>query len=229
MAVQLVEWIERLNLAHHQSFVGGYFSEIVALLSIIFGGSFLLFGWKHHEYYLGMTGFLVGGWAGLILKNHLAPAGTVVPPFLYLGVCAVAGGFVAVQFRQFVGILLGGFSVAVAASALFPKIFRPGEHGLVTASAAFLMGGGLGAMFPKFFFVFNSSLIGSVFVTYGVSGALLTSVAGGANPQVKVMLHLLVFLPLLLFGVLYQMVTSQREETPVAVAQPAPPQPQPVR
>ncbi len=225
MAVDLVCLVERLNLAHSQSFAGTYFAEILALLSIVFGGSFLLFAWKHHEYYLGMTGFLVGGWAGLMLKSQFSAAGQIAP-FLYLGVCAVAGAFVAVQFRQFIGILLGGFSVCVVGSVLAPSMFRPGEHGLLTAGASFLLGGGLGAMFPKFFFVLNSSLIGSVFVTWGASTAILSSIAGGANPQVRVMLHLLVFLPLLLFGVLYQMVTSQRDEpqpivVPVTIPPPA--------
>ncbi len=224
MISELVGAIERLNLSHHQSFAGGYFPEMVALLAIVFGGSFLLFAWKHHEYYLGMTGFLVGGWVGLMLKSHFATAGQVAP-FLYLGVCATAGAFIATQFRQLVGMLLGGFTVAVIGSVCFPRMFRPGDHGMVSLCAAFLMGGGLGAMFPKFFFVFNSSLIGSVFVTYGVSTAILSSVAGGLGPQGKVLIHLLVFLPVLLFGVLYQMITTLREENPFAAA----PVPQPVQ
>ncbi|MBI2932180.1 MAG: hypothetical protein HYY16_11060 [Planctomycetes bacterium] len=222
MIAELIQVIERLNLSHQQSFAGSHFSEIIALMSIVFGGSFLLFGWKHHEYYLGITGFLVGGWAGLLLKTQASSAGTVAP-FLYVGVCAVGGAFVAVQFRQLIGMLLGGFTAAVFGLVLAPSIFRPGEHGLVAVSAAFLMGGGLGAMFPKFFFVFNSALIGSVFITYGVSIAVLTSFTGGAGPNVKAIVHLLVFLPVLLFGILYQMITSQREEILPVPAAPHPP------
>jgi hypothetical protein len=76
---------------------------------------------------------------------------------------------------------------------------------------AFLLGGGLGAIFPKFFFVFNSSLIGAVFVTYGISTAIVGKLVGEVNPETQVMVHLCVFLPLLLFGVMYQLTTSQNE------------------
>ncbi len=211
--------LERLNLAGPKAAVGGHFPEIVALLSIVFGGAFLLYGWKHHEYFLGITGFLAGGWGGMIAKAHFSQAGTV-PPVLYLGVCAVAGAYVGIYFRQFVGILLGGFTTAVLGSVFFPNLFRPGNYSTLTVGMAFLLGGGLGAIFPKFFFIFNSSLIGSVFVTYGVSSAVLAQVAGEAPPKTRMVLHLLVFLPLLIFGVLYQLVTAREETPPPAPAGP---------
>ncbi|MBI2900117.1 MAG: DUF4203 domain-containing protein [Planctomycetes bacterium] len=212
--------LERLNLSQHRAIAGEHFPEILALLSIVFGGAFLLYGWKHHEYFLGMTGFLVGGWAGMIAKAHFAPAGGV-PPFLYLGACAVGGAYVAVHFRQLMGILLGGFTVAVLGSVFLPNLFSPGNYSSLTVAMAFLIGGGLGAIFPKFFFIFNSSLIGSVFVTYGVSAALVSRVAGDLPPRARLVVHLLVFLPLLIFGVLYQL-TASREEAPAGAPVPAP-------
>jgi hypothetical protein len=211
MIRDLVALVERLNLSTHKNMVGVHFPEILALLSIVFGGSFLLFAWRHHAYFLGVTGFLVGGWAGLMLKSHLQPAGGGVTPMLYLATCAVGGAFVATCWRRFVGILLGGFTVAVLGSVLLPRFFRPGDHTLTTMSMAFLLGGGLGAIFPKFFFVFNSSLIGAVFVTFGVSQAVLGRVAGDLQPDLNVLIHLCIFLPLLLFGVMYQLTTSAHE------------------
>jgi hypothetical protein len=191
--------------------VGNQFPEMLALLSIVFGGSFLLFAWKHHAYFLGVTGFLVGGWAGLMLKSHLQPAGGGVTPMLYLATCAVGGAFIATCWRRFVGILLGGFTVAILGSVVFPSYFRPGDHTLSSISMAFLLGGGLGAIFPKFFFVFNSSLIGAVFVTYGVSAAIVSKLVGDVKADLAVLVHLCIFLPLLLFGVMYQLTTSQHE------------------
>jgi hypothetical protein len=211
MMRELVDLVQALNLSTHKSVIGSYFPEILALLSIVFGGSFLLFGWKHHAYFLGVTGFLTGGWAGLMLKSHLQPAGGGVTPMLYLATCSVAGAFVATCWRRFVGILLGGFTVAVLGSVFFPRYFKPGDHTLAAVSMAFLLGGGLGAIFPKFFFVFNSSLIGAVFVTYGISTAIVGKLVGEVNPETQVMVHLCVFLPLLLFGVMYQLTTSQNE------------------
>jgi len=217
MIGEIVALVERLNLATHKNILGEHFPEIVALLSIVFGGAFLLFGWKHHDYFLGVTGFLCGGWAGLLLKSHLSPAGGVAP-MLYLATCSVAGAFVAVCWKRFVGILLGGFTVAVLGSVFFPAYFKPGDHTLTAVSLAFLLGGGLGGIFPKFFFVFNSSLIGSVFVTYGISAAVLGKVVGSVPTETQVLLHLCVFLPLLIFGVMYQLTTSQGE----AIADEAP-------
>lgn len=214
MIRELVALVERLNLSTHKNMVGNHFPEILALLSIVFGGSFLLFAWKHHEYFLGVTGFLVGGWAGLMLKSHLQPAGGGVTPTLYLATCAIGGAFVAICWRRFVGILLGGFTVAILGSVVFPRFFRPGDHTLPAISMAFLLGGGLGAIFPKFFFVFNSSLIGAVFVTFGISQAVLGKIAADLKGDVTVLIHLCIFLPLLLFGVMYQLTTSQNEPLP---------------
>ena len=211
MMREIVELVQALNLSTQKNIIGGYFPEMLALLSIVFGGSFLLFGWKHHAYFLGVTGLLTGGWAGLMLKSHLQPAGGGVTPMLYLATCAVAGAFVAICWRRFVGILLGGFTVAILGSVFFPQYFKPGDHTLAAVSMAFLLGGGMGAIFPKFFFIFNSSLIGAVFVTYGISGAIVGRLVGEVRPETSVLVHLCVFLPALLFGVMYQLTTSQNE------------------
>jgi hypothetical protein len=222
MIRELVDLVQRLNLSTHRNVVGAHFPEIVALLSIVFGGAFLLYGWRHHSYFLGVTGFLSGGWAGLLLKSHLQPAGGGVTPMLYLAVCAVAGAFIAVCWSRFVGILLGGFTVAVLGTVFFPQYFRPGDHTLAAISMAFLLGGGLGAIFPKFFFVFNSSLIGAVFVTYGISTAIVNKLVGNLRDEMQVLVHLCVFLPLVIFGVLYQLTTSAQEsmgqDAPAAAA-----------
>jgi hypothetical protein len=211
MIRELVELVQRLNLSTHKNIVGAHFPEMVSLLSIVFGGAFLLFGWRHHAYFLGVTGFLTGGWAGLLLKSHLQPAGGGVTPMLYLATCAVGGAFVAICWRRFVGILLGGFTVAVLGTVLFPQVFRPGDHTLAAISLTFLLGGGLGAIFPKFFFVFNSSLIGAVFATYGISTAVVGHLVGDVKAEMQVLVHLCIFLPLLIFGVLYQLTTSAHE------------------
>ncbi len=228
MTRELVNLIERLNLSAHKNVVGEHFPEIVALLSIVFGGAFLLFGWKHHAYFLGVTGFLAGGWAGLLLKNHLSPGGGGLAPVLYLATCSAAGAFIACCWKRFVGILLGGFTVAVVGSVFFPQYFRPGEHTLTAISAAFLLGGGLGAIFPRFFFILNSSLMGAVFVTYGVSTAVVSKVAGQVTPETQALVHLCIFLPLILFGLMYQLATAQETQT-IVVETPAPSAPRPAR
>ena len=75
MLEKITGMIERLDLSYHRTMVGTHFPEIIGLLAIIFGGSFLLFAWKHHEYFLGITGLLVGSWAGLIIKSHVGATG----------------------------------------------------------------------------------------------------------------------------------------------------------
>lgn len=219
MLRQILEILERLNLSYPQTLIGSHFPEILSLLSIVFGGSFLLFAWKHRAYFLGVTGFLVGGWAGLFLKGHLSPNGQVAP-FLYLAVCAVAGAYLAMTLQRFVGMLLGGFTVSILMMVFSPQLFRTGGNHLATICMIFLLGGGLGAIFPKFFFVFNSSLIGAIFVTYGLSQGMENSVEMAASTPMRLFLHLAVFLPLFLFGIIYQM--TDREGEPVRVIQAAP-------
>jgi len=199
---EIVDFVERLNLSHHKSLIGTYFPEIIALLSIVFGGSFLLFGWRHHEYFLGITGLIVGGWAGLFLKSHFSPLGAS-SPFLYVAACSAAGAYIGAFCKRFVGILLGGFTVALFASVFSPTLFKAGEQTMLGTAVIFLLGGGLGGLFPKFFYVLNSSLIGSVFVTYGISLAVLAPLQQ-ISPSTRVLLHLAAFLPLFVFGLLYQ-------------------------
>jgi hypothetical protein len=220
MLDKIAGMIERLDLSYHKTMIGGHFPEIIGLLAIVFGGSFLLFAWKHHEYFLGITGLLVGSWAGLILKAHLGGAGEI-PAVLYLAVCAVAGAYLGVYFRKFMGMLLGGFSVAVLGIVFVPDLFEPGNYSTLTVGFAFLLGGGLGAMFHKFFFIFNTSLIGSAFLTYGLSAIVLVRFLENSTPRMQMLLHVGIFLPLLLFGVLYQLITSQGEAEERATA-PAP-------
>jgi hypothetical protein len=123
-------------------------------------------------------------------------------PFLYVAVTAAAGAASA-RSARFVGILLGGFTVALFASVFSPTLFKPGEQTMLGTAVIFLLGGGLGGLFPKFFYVLNSSLIGSVFVTYGISLAVLAPLQQ-ISPSTRVLLHLAAFLPLFVFGLLYQ-------------------------
>ncbi len=213
---EIVAFVERLNLSHHKSLIGANFPEILALLSIVFGGSFLLYGWRHHEYFLGVTGLLVGGWAGLLLRTHVSPTGGM-PPFVYMAVCAAAGAFIGAYCRHFVGILLGGFTAALVASVFAPALFRPGEQTMLTMCLVFLLGGGLGGLFPKLFFIFNSSLIGAAFVTFGVSTAAISPLAPASSPM-RVVVHLAVFLPLFLFGMIHQGLTSRNEAMRIEAA-----------
>ena len=98
----LLEILERLDLSYHASPAGPYFADIVGLMSIVFGGGFLLFSWKHNRYFLGVTGFLTGCFAGLLFKATILPDGGV-SHVLYIAICGVALGVICVLFRRFVG------------------------------------------------------------------------------------------------------------------------------
>lgn len=211
MFTKFINLVEQLNFSYPKSFVGIHFWEIIALLSIVFGGSFLLFGYRHHKYFLGITGLLVGGWLGLILKNCFSPDGVIVP-FIYMAVCGTLGCVFAIFFEKFVGILLGGFTMMCIALIFFPALFTPGHETYIALSLSFLLGGGLGAIFPRFFFIVNSALIGTVFVTYGISTIITNSFFQNVSNQTQVAIHLLVFLPIFIFGILYQMKTTPETE-----------------
>ena len=52
-------------------------------------------------------------------------------------------------------------------------------------------------------------------MTYGVSTTIIGHLVGDVKTEVQVLIHLCLFLPLLIFGVLYQLTTSQNELMPV--------------
>lgn len=211
MIQSIVSFIERMNFSYPQGIVGNYFPEIIALLSVLFGGIMLLYGYTHHKYYMAMLGIIVGGVLGLILKNYIAHNGRVAT-FAYVTVCSLAGLAVTMFFSRLIGIFLGGFLAACVAIIIFPAIFQPGESTYVALSFAFLLGGGLGAIFPRFFFIVNCSLIGSIFVTFGISTAIIGNLFTELSPHTKILMHTLVFLPLFIFGIIYQSKNTPEED-----------------
>jgi len=190
---------------------GTHVAEMIAILAVVFGGSFLLFAYRHYDYFAGITGFLLGGWLGLMVRAQYLQQSRL-SPFLYMAACAVGGACVAVFYRRFVGILLGGFFTLCATLVVAPDVLAANPNQNLSFGIIFLLGGGLGALFPKFFFVMNTSLIGAAFITYGVMVAFGPRLAEHLPAMWSAILHLVVFLPCLVFGVLYQFV-STRDET----------------
>jgi hypothetical protein len=211
-AETLAQYVGRLNLSSPVSLAGEHFPQIVALTCLVTGGFLILFGWRHHRYVLAVIGMLVGGWLGLAIKGRIVPEG-VLPALPYLALCGAIGAFLAVFLRRLVGILLGGFSAACAAVVFFPSHVRPGDETYLALSLAFLLGGGFGALFPRFFFIFNTCLAGSSFCTYAFS--VLLNLAGATPAEAgteTVLLHLGIFLPLLVLGIVYQYLTAPADD-----------------
>lgn len=228
----LLNVIERLDLAHRDSLIGPYFNDIVGVMSIIFGGCFLLFSYKHHRYFLGVTGFLTGCFLGLLFKATVMPDGGV-GHLLYIVLCGTALSAFCLMFDRFVGMLMGGFVTAVVMAVVYPKFMEGEGHNLLMISIGFMLGGGLGSMFPRFFFIFATSLFGAAFVTYGVTGTLLPTLLSDPSVAHRPLWHALVLLPLFIFGVCYQLMTSKGEEEkepkPPTSPKRATPQPHPAR
>ncbi len=204
----LAQYVGRLNLASPMSLAGEHFPQIVALTCLVTGGFLVLFGWRHHRYVLAMVGMLAGGWIGLAIKGRIVPTG-VLPALPYLALCGATGAFLAIFLRRFVGILLGGFTAACVAAVFFPAHLRPGNETILGLSMAFLFGGGLGALFPRCFFILVTSLTGASFCTYALSVLLtlagaMPAAAGTAN----VLLHLGLFLPLFGGGIVVQYLSA---------------------
>lgn len=203
MMKSLLDVAERMNLAYPNTLFGQYFHEMVAILAIVFGGAFLLYAYQHQAYFGGVVGFLLGGWLGLLVRTCYLSEGTV-PPLLYVALFAVGGACLAVFFPRLVGILLGGFTSLLGVFLVSPEILETHPNQNLLFPLLFVLGGGIGALFPRFFFILDSSLIGAAFVTYGVSAAILPKLMPMLPATSNALLHLGVFLPAVCFGVLYQ-------------------------
>ena len=215
----LLDVMERLDLSHRESLAGPYFADIIGILSIIFGGAFLLFSYSHHRYFTGVTGFLAGCFAGLLFKANVMPEGGA-SHIAYIALCGVAVAAIYMLFRRFVGMVLGGFVTAVTVCVLYPKFLEPQQNNLLMLSIGFMLGGGLGAMFPRFFYIVATSLFGSVFVTYGLAGTLLPTLLSDPAMTHRPLWHAMILMPLFLFGVCFQVLSTHEASTP-------PPQPEP--
>lgn len=210
----LVDFLYRFDLSYPRTLIGAHFMDIVGVLSIILGGAFLLFSWKHHRYFIVVTGFLAGAFAGLLFKDNVMPDGRIVHT-VYIVVCGTAIAAICHLFKRFVGMILGGFAVALVLVIGFPHLLSSGIIGgktnLLTLALAFMLGGGLGAIYPKFFFIVTSALFGSAFATFGITTALWP-VLMQPTPRVdESLLHAVIMIPLFLFGTLYQLWTTRGE------------------
>jgi hypothetical protein len=227
---RLLNVIERLDLAYRDSLVGPYFNDIIGVMSIVFGGCLLLFSWKHHRYFLGVTGFLTGCFLGLIFKSTVLPDGGA-GHLLYIVLCGGALAAFCLMFERFVGMLMGGFVTAAVMAVIFPQFLQPERHNLLVISIGFMLGGGLGSIFPRIFFITATSLFGAAFVTYGVTGTLLPTLLSDPTVAHRPLWHAVILLPLFIFGLCYQLMTTRRDEGGPKSGPPrkAPVAPQPAR
>lgn len=213
---QIWRFITAMDLSFPRGIIGSHFGDVVGILSILFGGTLLLFAWKHHDYFLGVSGFLAGAFLGLLFKAHVVPAGGMAH-FLYIVVCGLGMAAVLLMFKRMVGIALGGFITALVVGIVRPEWLSGARASVPMLALVFLLGGGLGAIFPRLFYILTTSLLGAAFVTYGITEVLvplvLADVASGIEPRV---LHSVVFFPLFVFGIGYQVFTT-REEPPPAL------------
>lgn len=209
----LLKSITSLDLSSPKTVLGYYFMDVLGVLSILFGGVLLLFAWKHHDYFLGLIGFLAGAFGGLLFKAHLF-ASEGIAHLLYIAVCGTALAVLSVFFKRLVGIALGGILVALALVLLRPTVLQGGGQGTVTLALAYLLGGGLGALFPREVYILTTSLFGAAFATFGLTITLVPVLAPrlplGSDPLV----HALIFVPLFVFGMAYQFISTRRDPPP---------------
>jgi len=211
-AEDLARAIGRLNLASPLSLAGEHVPQLVALTCLVTGGFLVLSGWRRHRQVLAVVGMIAGGWLGLGVKDRLVPGGAL-PALPYLVLCGALGALLAVFFRRLAGVFLGGCT-AVALGVLFlPPGVRTGDGVVLGLALAFLAGGGLGAFFPRFFFIADTGLVGASLCAYALAVLLDLAGATPADPAAAALLvHLGLFLPLLLGGIAWQYATAPPDD-----------------
>jgi hypothetical protein len=202
---EIVDFLNRLNISNYASLTGHFFEDIIYILITIFGGTLLLFAWQHNRYFFAIIGLISGALLGFLCKTHL-PYMQSIHTTVYIVCFCIAGVIIAFLSQRFVGMLLGGVVVLIFICALSPSTLLASRTDFVKFSLFFLLGGGLGAIFPRFFFIFVCSIIGASFVTFGLSGLLLEKIIPTSSiVPYKTITTLLLFLPALMFGMFYQL------------------------
>lgn len=209
----IIEFIQKLDLAHPKHVFGLYFHEIIALLAIIFGGAFLLFAGKHFDYYRGIVGFLLGAWIGIFLKEKVF-VDTNVSAVVYIIGSAILFGALFLFFKRVVGLLLGSLVMMVFISVFIPSVIDSSNNKYFMMVVLALLGGTLGALFPQAIFIVVSSVIGATFITYGATLLISQHFIKDLPSSTQVLLHLGIFLPLVIFGALYQFMSAPKEPQP---------------
>lgn len=205
--------LSALDLSFPRSVIGGYFEDVLGVLSVLFGGTLLLFAWRHHDYFLGVTGFLAGSFLGLLFKSQVVPEGAMAH-FLYIMVCGVGMAAAMVMFKRIVGMALGGFITALVVVMVRPDLMEGGQGNAATLAMAFLLGGGLGALFPRMFYIATTALFGAAFATYGITQTLVPVLLPDLAASRPNAMHAMVFLPLMVFGLGYQVFSTRQDAPP---------------
>lgn len=198
----VLKFIGTLNLSYPESFVGKYFNIILGILAVIFGGSLVLFGQKQKQYLYALTGLIFGAIIGIYLKTAFGTASQFTP-IIYVIVCGLLGMLAVIWYERIAGVLLGGITTVFLACVLSEIIANKIPSNYMNFVTIFLFGGVLGALFPEIFFIFDVALIGATFVTYGVSQIIAQGVNIPLSHDKVVLIHFFVFVPTLVFGIIY--------------------------
>lgn len=213
----IIELIQRIDLAYPKHIFGLYFHEVVALLAIVFGGAFLLFATKQFDYFRGIIGFLLGAWIGVFIKEKVW-MDSAVSMVLFIIATAVLCAALFVFFKRIVGMVIGAFVMMLFVSIFIPFVVETSNNKYFMIAILSILGGTLGALFPNALFIFISSIIGASFVTYGTTYLISRHFLKDLPFGTQILLHIAVFVPLVIFGVLYQFMTSKdhpaKEPTP---------------
>jgi hypothetical protein len=126
---------------------------IIALLPI--GLLLWLFGWWSHRFWIVLTTTILAGVVGLLEATTWG-----VQPILVAVLLAIAAGVLALALVRVISFVAGGLASLYLLQYLFPTL---GQHAIV-----FLVGGLVSLLLFRWYFMALTSLLGSLFLAYGV-------------------------------------------------------------
>jgi hypothetical protein len=171
----------------------GQFGNWVAVLGIVLGAIECFFGYRIFKIILGITGFLVGAFLGVILASASSQSQVIV---LLAGlVGGIVGAVLAVVF-YFIGIFLIGAVVgAVLGYVLFGLISTNPQSVVILILA--VIAGIVAVIFQKFMIIVSTAFGGAWGVVSGVA-SLAGLAIGALDPQALSYLRPRTLYPLIL-------------------------------
>lgn len=206
----VARFIEQLNLSQPGSLVGGYFPQVVHWVALLFGVNIIFFAKKNIDFYLLISGLLIGAWLGVSIKDTFTG---VVNPVFYMVGCSLLCAYAVISFKRVTGMIVGAFLAIIAVFFISDNLMSgSGQKDLVYLLSA-IAGMFAGTLAPATCIAIAFSLIGASFVSFGLGNIIIVYFRDYKFVSDIVLINMVIFLPAFITGVIYNLFKQPPSES----------------